>query len=320
MQTLTIGPNDANQRLDRFLKKLMPEATSSLLYKSIRKKNITVNGKKTDEKAIVQLGDEVNIYFSDETIEKFKGKARERRKAQNFPEIIYEDDNIILMNKPAGVLSHNDGKAYVPNMVDKMVDYLIATGSYSPRTEQTFRPAICNRLDRNTSGIIIGAKTAGALRSINRGLQTHAVDKHYYALVKGEVTEAFTDESALVKDSAVNRVRVQSGGKYSKTVFRPVAVSAYTLLDVELVTGRTHQIRTVLKRHDHPIVGDHKYGDPSTNGYFAKHFNYRSQFLHNFKVVFHAIEGLEYLDGRTFEVPLPDVEGKILEALFHENL
>ncbi|WP_455257164.1 RluA family pseudouridine synthase [Peptoniphilus asaccharolyticus] len=318
MQTILINKNDAGQRIDRFLKKYFEKANLSFIYKNLRKKNIVVNKKKVVPEFILSEGDKIDLFLSDDTIKKFQTGEKELRRGKNYPIVIYEDENIILMNKPAGILSHNDSKVFEKNMVDMMVDYLIAGGEYVPRVENSFRPAICNRLDRNTSGIIIGAKNANSLRIINDAIKKHNVDKFYTTLVYGEVKADFEDVSKLVKDEKNNKVRVsKTEGKDSITEFSVVKSEEYSLLSVKLITGRTHQIRTVLKSKGFPIVGDIKYGNERINRKFLEKYGYKSQFLHNNKIVFGNLEGdLSYLKGKIFEVDLPEKESKIVKDIF----
>ncbi|WP_138159587.1 RluA family pseudouridine synthase [Peptoniphilus catoniae] len=324
MKEISIEINDAGQRVDRFLKKYLKNASLSFIYKSLRKKNILVNDKKAKPEDILKEKDKIKIFFSDETLTKFIGKEPDLRSGK-FPRVIYEDDNIILLDKPAGILSHNDSSAYVRNMVDMMVDYLIAKGDYNPRLEKTFRPSICNRLDRNTSGILIAGKNAASLREINDLIRRNILEKYYLVLVKGEVKEDFKDRSYLVKDSKNNKVSaLESGeeGKLSLTEFKVVESSkGYSLLEVKLITGRTHQIRTVLKSRGLPILGDIKYGRKDLNKEFESKYGYRNQFLHNYKIKFaDADNDLAYLKGREFYSELPKKEQDILRDIFQKEL
>ncbi|WP_036730209.1 RluA family pseudouridine synthase [Peptoniphilus mikwangii] len=324
MIEIFVNENDEGQRIDRFLKKYFEKATLSFIYKNLRKKNIKLNDKKAEPEDLLSKGDCIKLYLSDETIEKFKREPI-NFKNNKFPKIIFEDENMILMNKPAGILSHNDSKDFKKNMVDMMIDYLIARQEYNPRNENSFRPAICNRLDRNTSGILIGAKKAGVLRSLNYEIKKNNIDKFYLALVSGEAKEQFSDRSYLSKDEDRNKVTVLKkdsiGAKESITEFKRIAMrNDYSLLKVNLITGRTHQIRTVLSSKKLPIVGDIKYGDSSVNRLFKNKYKYESQFLHNYSIHFNKIEGeLSYLSGKTFYLVLPKLESDILEDIFGDR-
>lgn len=313
MKEIIINRNDKGQRLDRFLGKYLQNAKKSLIMKSIRKKNITVNNKKSSPEYILNEGDRVEIYFSDETIEKFtKIKNHVKR---DFPEIIYEDENIALVKKPRGLLTHNDKRDYEKNALDMFVSYMIHTGEYVPRIEKSFRPSFCNRLDRNTSGILIGCKNAEALRDINESIKNRHLEKHYMALVEGIIDEEIHDISYLEKDREKNKVSLNEigDGKEIETIIRPIErLGDYTLVDINLITGRTHQIRATLKKYNKSIVGDLKYKG-------RKSFGLNSQFLHNYKIVFSELKNLEYLNGKEFTLDLDDELNDILKELRNEK-
>lgn len=315
MREIIIKDNDREQRVDRFLKKYFEQAPLSFIYKNLRKKNIKVNGKKASPEEVLQTGDVITLYFSDEVMEKFR--RRERKKLSGrYPEVLYEDDQVILMKKKAGILTHNDRREYVDNMVDRMVDYLIAKEEYVPRLEQSFRPGICNRLDRNTSGILIGAKTAQSLKELNRAMRKHEISKYYLTVVKGKVPQDFSTEVRLEKDGN-NQVHVSKKGKESETHFHILLQNEqYTLLSCQLITGRTHQIRASLQHAGYPVIGDQKYGDGHTNGILRKRYGYVSQFLHNYKVTFETEGQLRSLSQRSFYYPPEEKEREILCQLF----
>ncbi len=313
MKEIIINRNDKGQRLDRFLGKYLQNAKKSLIMKSIRKKNITVNNKKSSPENILNEGDRVEIYFSDETIEKFtKIKNHVKR---DFPEIIYEDENIALVKKPRGLLTHNDKRDYEKNALDMFVSYMIYTGEYVPRIEKSFRPSFCNRLDRNTSGILIGCKNVEALRDINESIKNRNLEKHYMALVEGIIDEEIHDTSYLEKDRDKNKVTLNERGygKEIETIIRPIEILGdYTLVDINLITGRTHQIRATLKKYNKSIVGDLKYKG-------RRSFGLNSQFLHNYKIVFGGLKNLEYLNGKEFTLDLEDSLSDILKELRNEK-
>ena len=313
MKEIIINRNDKGQRLDRFLGKYLQNAKKSLIMKSIRKKNITVNNKKSSPEYILNEGDRVEIYFSEETIEKFtKIKNHVKR---DFPEIIYEDENIALVKKPRGLLTHNDKREYEKNALDMFVSYMIHTGEYVPRIEKSFRPSFCNRLDRNTSGILIGCKNAEALRDINESIKNRNLEKHYMALVEGKIDEEIHDISYLEKDREKNKVTLneRGDGKEIETIIRPIErLGDYTLVDINLITGRTHQIRATLKKYNKSIVGDLKYKG-------RRSFGLNSQFLHNYKIVFSELKNLEYLNGKEFTLDLDDELNDILKELRNEK-
>lgn len=280
MTSYEIDINDAGMRLDRYVRKLFPKAKASLLYKSIRKKNITVNGKKAKEEDVLEIGDKVEVYFSDDTIAKFSKTPR--RIAGRFPKVVAESEDFIVMEKPVGILSHGTGKKFERNMVDDMLTYLIHEKSYNPRLENTFIPSICNRLDRNTSGLILGTKTAEGLRDANRWIRERKLKKFYLTIVEGHLESERTVENRLEKEEDKNRMVEGDDGKFAKGIYRPLDFKkGFTLVEAELVTGRTHQIRQQLASIGHPIVGDQKYGKKSRRFPELHH-----QLLHAYRLVF----------------------------------
>ena len=321
MKELIIDKNESEQRLDRFLKKYLSKAPKNFIYKMIRKKNIKVNSKRASPDTIIIEGDTIQIYLADETIEKFKEKD-ELVKSSLIPKIIYEDDNIILINKPVGILSHSANKDYGNNVVDSMIHYLHVKGEYNPRIEKTFTPSICNRLDRNTSGIIIGAKNDGALKMINASIKKGNVNINYKTVVKGKLRKDGTIEGYLLKDEELNKVKVlnekKDDSKKIITRINSLAVSReYSLLEIELITGRTHQIRAHLASIGYPVIGDIKYGNRKTNKYFKEKYGLDSQFLHGYKIVFNGLDKpLDYLNGQKFIGKLNEKFERIEEELF----
>lgn len=319
MRKIIINKNDEGRRLDRFLKIYFEKAPLSFIYKNLRKKNIKVNGKKAKPEDILNDGDEIKLFLAEETIEKFKKDIR-KSKNSKLPDILYEDDDIILVKKPINMLTHNDSKGYQDNALDRMVDYLIAKGDYNPRLEKSFRPAFVNRLDRNTSGILIGAKNLKSLQDLNKGIKDREIKKLYVTLVVGEVKKDFDVDINLKKTG--NNVMKKSSrdeGKRALTKFRVLKSNKdYSLLSVNLITGRTHQIRASLKEEGLALVGDRKYGDPRTNKVFRER-GLDSQFLHNYAIVFES-DDFKNLRGRSF-VYLPDGKMKtIAEDIFKINL
>ena len=319
MRKIIINKNDEGRRLDRFLKIYFEKAPLSFIYKNLRKKNIKVNGKKAKPDDILSDGDEIKLFLAEETIEKFKKDIR-KSKNSKLPDILYEDDDIILVKKPINMLTHNDSKGYQDNALDRMVDYLIAKGDYNPRLEKSFRPAFVNRLDRNTSGILIGAKNLKSLQDLNKAIKNREIKKLYVTLVAGEVTKDFDVDINLKKTgNNVMKKTSRDEGKRALTKFRVLKSNKdYSLLSVNLITGRTHQIRASLKEEGLAIVGDRKYGDPRTNKAFRER-GLDSQFLHNYAIVFES-DDFKNLRGKSF-VYLPDGKMKtIAEDIFKINL
>ena len=319
MRKIIINKNDEGRRLDRFLKIYFEKAPLSFIYKNLRKKNIKVNGKKAKPEDILSDGDEIKLFLAEETIEKFKKDIR-KSKNSKLPDILYEDDNIILVKKPINMLTHNDSKGYQDNALDRMVDYLIAKGDYNPRLEKSFRPAFVNRLDRNTSGILIGAKNLKSLQDLNKAIKNREIKKLYVTLVAGEVKKDFDVDINLKKTgNNVMKKASRDEGKRALTKFRVLKSNKdYSLLSVNLITGRTHQIRASLKEEGLAIVGDRKYGDPRTNKAFRER-GLDSQFLHNYAIVFES-DDFKNLKGKSF-IYLPDGKMKtIAEDIFKINL
>lgn len=324
MQAVTTNKNDAGQRLDKFLAKYLNEAPKSFLYKMLRKKNITLNGKKATGNEILHLGDEIKLFLSDETIAKFRSSQK-----QSYPvtqlKVIYEDNDLIFLNKPAGILSQKaDDKT--PSMVEYLIGYLLQNGSISEADLERFKPSVCNRLDRNTSGLIAAGKSLAGLQFLSEQFKHRTMQKHYLTLVKGRVTSSEHINSILIKDGASNKVRIkkipagQSGGGegYIETGYEPIAGNdKMTLLKVHLITGKTHQIRAHLASIGHPIAGDHKYGDSAFNQYFEKKYGLKYQLLHSYTLYFpsKSVTGtFAYLEEKEIKAEIPEYFEKILAA------
>lgn len=322
MREISVDKNESNQRLDRFLKKYLANATQGFIYKMLRKKNIKLNGAKANPESTIMEGDLIQLYLSDETIDKFM-TVKSEIKSKLIPSIIYEDDNIILINKGVGILSHGAGGGeFEENIVDSMVSYLIEKGDYVPRLEKTFTPSICNRLDRNTSGIIIGAKNYQALQIINATIKETKIKKFYNTIVRGRVEKDFKAEAFLSKDEERNLVSVSDidmeGSKRIETHIRVLkSTKDYSLLEIDLITGRTHQIRSHLSSLGYPVIGDRKYGSPAINKKFNIEYNLDNQWLHGYKIEFNGLDQpLEYLNGKSFVAPLDEKLGRIEKDLF----
>lgn len=351
MQTVIVKEAEAGQRLNKFLNKYLPKAPNSFLYKMLRKKNIVLNGKKADGSEKINAGDEIKLFLSDETIAGFVDlaantvmkNAQERKRNTTVPTtgknqeqqvkdwIVYEDDNVIFFNKPEGILSQKSVQSDV-SMVEYLLSYLTDTGYLNSEERRGFQPGICNRLDRNTSGLLIAGKTLPGLRVMSELIRERSVKKFYRCIVKGVIDKEQTIEGYLVKDEKRNTVKViksvskDSDEKQMKisTRYIPIANNGYsTLLEVELITGRTHQIRAHLASVGHPLAGDSKYGNTEYNKYFRKNYGLSSQLLHSYRLeIPNDIDSLEESDnsdksfdlkrkvltpvrGRSFIAPLP---------------
>lgn len=300
MIEITINKNDANQRFDRFLRKYFSNAPLSLIQKNIRKKNFKINGKRATADTFVKEADIVNMYISDSDYNKWIRKID--YKASDFDlDIVYEDENIIILDKKSGLLTHSSNpKEYGNNLVDQMISYLLKTKKVDSR-DKTFTPAVVNRLDRNTEGLVIGAKNAMALRNLNKAIRENKISKYYLTIVKGEIKEEFTVDTYISKNENKNKVKQSNKGSRIITKFRPIESNgSFSLIECELLTGKTHQIRYSLKKNKTPIIGDSKYGNKFINNMLFNKLAIKNQALLAYKLKFGEIEGLEYLDNREF--------------------
>lgn len=329
MQSVIITKNQAGQRLDKFLRKYLPEAGSSFLYKMLRKKNITLNDKKAEGKEMLVVGDKVCFFFSDETFEKFSGRkvsvgAQEKftnlRQAANTAEtsayrtayrklkgitVLYENEAVLFLNKPVGILTQKAVPTDL-SLNEWLIGYLLETGAITEEELHSFHPSVCNRLDRNTSGIVLCGKSLAGSQLLSRVIKERTVGKFYHTICVGRLTKDEMLEGYLVKDNATNKVTVSRGqqtGDYIKTGYHPLkATDKYTLLEVELFTGKTHQIRAHLASIGHPIIGDYKYGDRKVNQQLAL----EAQLLHAYRI--------EFLED---DDTLPDnLRGKVVTATY----
>ena len=316
MQEIRVSENEAGQRLDKLLAKFLKEAPKSFLYKMLRKKNITLNGKKATGQEKLVKGDSVKLFLADETIEKFAGKAAKVNYPTTTLDIIYEDSHILLMNKPVGMLSQKAKDTDV-SAVEYVIGYLLSTGSLKEDDLKTFRPSVCNRLDRNTSGLLAAGKSLTGLQGLSQLFKERDLKKYYLCLVKGRVTKAEHIEGYLHKDEKTNRVHILdyevSGSSRIETEYKPLKSNGnMSLLEVHLITGKTHQIRSHLSSVGHPILGDYKYGDQKLNDGFKKKYHISSQLLHAYRLEFPQIEGaLSYLSGKVFYADVPEIFQKI---------
>ncbi len=302
LREILVGKNDNEQRADRFLLKYFSKAPRSFVFKMLRKKNIKCNNKRLQPEDIIYEGDKIQLYLSDETIEKFTEEIRINKSNLDL-NIIYEDDNIVLINKQIGVLSHSDG-SNDDNIVDAVINYLVDNGEYQPTEEINFTPSIVNRLDYNTSGIIIVGKNYESLKDLNESMRQYNIHRYYETIVRGVIEKEIKLRNYIIRNNNTSKIvdKFQKGAQEVITHIRPLKNNGkYSLLEVELITGRTHQIRAHLSSIDHPIIGDRKYGDSSENNYFRKKFNLEDQYLHSNKVYFSKVEGsIKYLEGKEF--------------------
>lgn len=316
MRVVTVSENEAGQRLDKLLLKYMKEASMGFIFKMLRKKNITLNGKKADGSEKVCIGDEIKLFLSEETINKFSAKQEFQISKAVKLEILYEDEHILLINKPVGMLSQKAKPSDV-SLNEHCIAYLLESGSVTQELLQTFMPSVCNRLDRNTSGIVIFGKSLAGLQTMSALLKERSLHKYYLCPVSGRIKEAQLIRGYLTKDAASNRVTIHerqtADSAYIETRYTPVRpIADGTLLEVELITGKSHQIRAHLASVGHPILGDTKYGNVEINTACRKQYGVRSQLLHAYQLVMPQIEGkLAGLSERTFFAPPPALFCKV---------
>ncbi len=310
MKELVIGPNDAGQRLDRFLEKAVPLLPGALAQKYIRIKRIKCNGGRAQRDTRLQTGDVLQLYINDEFFDRPRQDNAYLTVAAPKLDIVYEDEQILLVNKRPGLAVHpHDGAEYGRTLIDHIQAYLYQKHEWSPRGENSFTPALCNRIDRNTGGIVIAAKTAEALRILNQKIKDRELDKRYLAIAEGTLKpKEGSLRGYLFKDAKKNRVYVtdspQPGSKTCQTNYRVLAAhGGLSLVECELITGRTHQIRAQLAHAGHPLLGDGKYGK------LDKRFDRNYQALYSYKLEFRFTTDagcLAYLNGRSFQVKQVD--------------
>ena len=363
MQTIEIGHNQAGQRLDKFLHKYLPLAPMGFLYKMLRKKNITLNGKKASGSEMIIMGDKVCVFFSEDTFEKFSGRnavseagkgdfncnrqRSETRAGKNLGNendtesqrikeyltayeklqgisILYEDAHCLFLNKPAGILTQK-AAAGDCSLNEWMIGYLLTQNPSLEGELATFRPSVCNRLDRNTSGIVLCGKSLAGLQVLSECIREHKVRKFYHAVCVGELWTPKEVKGYLVKDSIENKVRILSDQEENKqgaalihTAYAPiVTANGYTLLEVELITGKSHQIRAHLASMGHPLIGDAKYGRENVNSLFREKYGLKHQLLHAYRVEFleNISESSVGLEKNEFCAPYPNLFLKLQKGL-----
>ncbi len=306
MKEFTIGTNDAGQRLDRFLAKSVPLLPASLAQKYIRIKRIKLNGSRAERDSRLQAGDVLQLYINDEFFDAPREDNAFLTVASPKLNIVYEDDHILLVDRRPGLAVHpHDGAEYGRTLIDHIQAYLYQKKEWIPRLENSFTPALCNRIDRNTGGIVIAAKTAEALRVMNQKIKDRELDKRYLAIVEGSLKQKSGSlKGYLFKDAKKNRVfvsdKAQPGAKSCHTDYRVLAEGqGLSLVECKLITGRTHQIRAQFAHAGHPLLGDGKYGK------LNKNYDRNYQALYSYKLTFCFTTdagSLSYLNGKSFQV------------------
>ncbi|MCD7715078.1 MAG: RluA family pseudouridine synthase [Lachnospiraceae bacterium] len=347
MKQISISEGEAGQRLDKLLARYMKDAPKSFFYKMLRKKNITLNGKKAEGKELLKPGDEVKLFLSDETWEKFGGISLESRSLKAFtdltsphqsvisnqvqqipeeserkmptlvkgiqpPKVLYQDAHILLIDKPAGMLSQKSAASDV-SLVEYLNAYLLQSGTMTREELQLVHPAICNRLDRNTSGLVVAGISLAGLQTMNRLLASRTARKYYRCIVCGMMQGSGRLHGYLTKDEQTNTATVSSeptnGARVIETGYEVLSSNGkYSLLEVHLITGRSHQIRAHLASIGHPILGDPKYGDAAQNRKAQRSYGVHSQLLHAYRLELPDIEDpLSCLSGKSFYAPVPEI-------------
>lgn len=319
MVDFTITENEAGQRLDRFLRKYMKKAPLSMIYKIIRR-DVKVNGRRAREDTILQEGDRLALYIPEEKLNDLTRPQPRRRVRRQF-RIAYEDDNLLIVEKPEGLLTHGDSREKKNTLANQVCGYLQENGEFDPAKEKSFVPSPVNRLDRNTTGLVIFGKNAETLRSFTRYIRERQyVSKYYVTLVKGSLKERLVLQDRIARDHGTNISQVtddDSAGKSAETFVTPIASkNGFSVVEVELVTGRTHQIRVHLSHEGYPLVGDVKYGDRRINGMAKNKLGITTQLLHAYQLKFSGMEGsFAYLNGKTVKAGLPADFRRALQKL-----
>ena len=317
MIVLIVKKEESGQTLEKYVKKVLNHAPMSFIYKLFRKKDVKVNDHWQDKKYLINEGEEIKIFVTDEQLEEFKSQRDIKASSDISSWIIYEDDNVLLINKPRGILVQKDSSG--DEALDEMVLlYLSNKGEYDPNSVSAYKPAPAHRLDRNTAGIVVFGKNITALRELADLLNDkNKVSKRYLALVKGEIDKDGEINAPLEKNAKNGRVYVNENGKPSLTRYKVLKhLNGYTLLEVELLTGRTHQIRVHMAYINHPVIGDSKYGDFALNKEIEDKYNFKNQFLVAYQLYFHSLDNnLKYLSKKKFEIPLPKELSDLLDKL-----
>lgn len=325
MQTFVVEKNQAGQRLDKFLVKFFPGTTQGFLYKMLRKKNITLNGKKAEGKEILALDDQIQFFFKDETFALFRGTTNDNdAKIKEYElafkklsgiQVIYEDENVIFLNKPQGILSQKAEDNDI-SINEWLIGYLLQTNKLTEVELQTFKPSICNRLDRNTSGLVLCGKSLIGSQTLSKLLKERDLIKLYHAIVCGNTPEQLSLDGYLTKNHKTNKVTYSknSGEEYIRTDYKRLAAGKeFSLLEVHLITGKTHQIRAHLASAGTPILGDFKYGNRRINEGYPQ---VKYQLLHAYKIQFpDVLCELPNLAGKSFIAEYPSIFEEIRKEL-----
>ncbi|MCX7950830.1 MAG: RluA family pseudouridine synthase [Clostridiales bacterium] len=318
MKEIVITQNEAGQRLDKFLRKYLKEMSLSAIYKSIRKGQIKVNNKKQSEKYILNEGDLLKFYFEIDEPKKKENKAF--LEVDYDLKVAYEDENILVVEKRPDILVHPDEGNEI-TLTDAVWAYLFDKGEYNPEIEKTFAPSPCNRLDRNTEGLVIFAKTYDALKQMNEAIREGEVQKIYTALVKGKIKEGeyidYISKNPNTNKVVVSKTKIRDSKEIITKILDVDSVGIASVVEIDLVTGRSHQIRAHLAYLGNPIVGDPKYGDRKLNSFYFNKYGLNHQLLVANKIIFKNVGGnLSYLQDKVVSMNLPPLFKKIKNDLF----
>lgn len=332
MKEYTIGAGEEGIRLDKQLLKILNTAGTGFIYKMLRKKNITLNDKKASGNEHLKAGDIIKVYLSDETFRKFSTDksldliaVNDNKENKSITDrIVYEDDDIILVNKPAGLLSQKARSEDI-SLNDLCLSYLIRKGEVNDASLKLFKPSICNRLDRNTSGLVIFAKNYKAAALFSTAIKDRTIRKYYLCPVKGRIDKESTVSAYLSKDEKSNKVSMSDvplkGSSKVSTAYKPLRYNdKYTLLLVELITGKSHQIRAQMSYLGHPLIGDHKYGDKELNDKIKLCYGINSQALHAYKLIIPKDSGELGKYAGTYKAGLPKDMEKLIKDLFNIDI
>lgn len=319
MKEVIITSNEAGQRFDKFLRKYLKNMSLGSIYKAIRKREVLVNGKGVNEKYLLKEGDKVSFLFEIEDVKKEKDLKFLKIENLNL-RVAYEDENVLIVEKEKNLLVHPDEGEEL-TLTDVVLAYLYDKGEYNPNEEKTFSPSPCNRLDRNTEGLVIYAKNYEALKLLNEAIREGGIKKYYIALIKGKLEDR-TYRAYLSKDKKNNKVIISNqkirDSKEIETKIKTLeTVGAFSEVEIDLITGRSHQIRAHLSSLGNPIIGDPKYGHRKLNSMFFNKFGLDNQLLIAYKLIFKEVKGsLSYLNNRIITMNLPPIYKKIRHELF----
>lgn len=323
MYQVKVDKNSDGQRADKFIKKILPLAPTNFIYKMFRKKDIKLNGVKIDEKTMVHENDILEMFLYEDKVKAFQNEVTIEKLDWHF-QVIYEDDNILIVNKPCGLILHEDENEKKNTLVNQVLSYLYQKGEYDPKNNQGFIPGPVHRLDRNTSGCVIFGKTFAALKDLNEMVRLrHCIEKKYLTIVSGCFKKQHDHLIGYMrKDEKKQQCYIVSknapGALTMETEYNVLKQSSeYALIEVRLITGRTHQIRLHMASIGHPVIGDRKYGDFSVNKIVKEKYGLQHQLLHAYQLTFtKCIGSLKYLEGKSFQAPLNKQFTEIKQDLF----